>query len=231
VYIIEPEHAFTLDILNMDINGDTVLNNYTTCVDSVSSASYDIGTGTVLMDFGVNYMFFAVTAANYTDSWMPSFEINGTMLHDSRTITEIAWAYPADATTGPWVPIPAGASAPGSIWQGDVPVMASGGPGTAVGAAGECIIVRVTITNNQVQTIVDEDFTLAVDGIMLDPDPLVGGYATVTYGDVHWDYGPPPTNDCPWVDGYVNDLVTQVLSARPDIQAIDPTPFVPTNAE
>ena len=223
LYIIEPMHAFTLDLANIASDGSAQADAYATCVSAVASAIYNAGT--LEMDFGINYMFFAVTAANFTDSWMPSFEIDGAGLTDSRVVTAIDWAYPAEAVTGTWHTTAGGGGA-GSIWIGSDPVVASGGSGSAVGAAGECIIVRMTIANNQVETLADDVIQLAVDGIML--DPAIGGYVTVAYGDIHYDVGP---SGCGWVDGYDNDHITQVLSPRPDIQAVDPTPFVPTNAE
>lgn len=228
VYVIEPMHAFTLDLKNMDINGDTVLNNYTQCVDTVESASYDVTLGELQYDFGENYMFFAVSAANFTDSWMPSFQIDGSALHDSRVIEAIEWAYPSDAVAGIWTAVPSGGSAPLSVWQGDVEIESSGGPGSTVGADGECIIVRVTIQNNQVETLVDESFTLAVNGIMLDPN--AGGYTTPEYADIHHDED-PVSGDCPWYDGYENDLISQVLTARPTIESVPPGLLEPTDAE
>jgi hypothetical protein len=224
VYVIEPMHAFTLDLKNMDINGDTVLNDYAQCIDSVESAIYNVGAGELQYDFGENYMFFVVTAANFTHSWMPSFQIDGSVLYGSRIVEFIEWAYPADAVAGTWISVPSGGSAPGSIWQGTDPIYAS--DTTTVGADGECIVIRVTFQNNQVETLTDETFTLAINGIMLDPN--AGGYTTPEYADIHWaEVG----GVCPYYDDYEYDFISQILTARPDIQAVDPTPFEPTNAE
>ncbi len=216
VYIIEPRHAFTLDIANIGVDGSGQANLYETCVAAVAGAQY-VG-GTVQMDYGINVLYFAVTAANFTDSWLPSFQIGGTGMTGSRDVVAVDWAYPAEAIlpAGTWNTM----TEAGTDWTTTNPIDAQGG--TTVGAAGECIIVRVTVENNQAETIVNAPISLAVDGTMLDP-AAGGGYTNAAYDDIHH-------LDCS-VDGFTNDVVTQVLAPRPDINAITPTPFVPQNKD
>jgi hypothetical protein len=108
-----------------------------------------------------------------------------------------------------------------NLWETTTPVNAPAN-GT-VGADGQCIVVRVTIENNQAETITDDEISLAVNGIMYDPTVTAGDprYETAALGDLHYD-------GC-LVDGFTNDVITQVLTARPDVQAVDPIPFVPQN--
>lgn len=211
VYIIIPRHSFTLDIANIAADGTAQGDLYATCVAAIAGAVY-VG-GTVEMDYGINYMFFAVTAANFTHSWLPSFQTGGADLTGSRDVTAVHWAYPAEAVSGTWTAMTESAT---NEWTTTTPVLATN---STVGAEGECIIVRITIANNQAQTITDAEISLAVDGVMYDPEN--SNYANLALGDLHYA-------DCA-VDGFTNDIATQVLSARPDIQAVDPAPFVPKN--
>jgi hypothetical protein len=50
VYVIEPAHAFTLDIANIGIDGSAQGDNFEMCVSDVVSAVYNLGTSTVDMD-------------------------------------------------------------------------------------------------------------------------------------------------------------------------------------
>jgi hypothetical protein len=207
VYIIQPKFAFTLDIANIGVaGGATVADNYTTCVSPVVSATYDVATSKLIMDYGTNYLYFAVTAANFTDSWKPSFQISGAGMTGTRS-AQVDWAYSANANSNAAANWHTTTGAAGIYTSADV-VNATAGAGATVGVAGECIIVRVLIDNNKEETIADAPITLAVDGFM--KDPALGTYVTPTYADIHYA-------DCT-VDGYTNDKVTQVLKARPDVQ-------------
>jgi hypothetical protein len=225
VYMIQPVHAFTLDIANLLPDG-TSPATVDVCVAPVSGASYDVATQTVLMNYGVNYMFYAVNAANYTDSWLPSFQPAGAALRDTRVITAVEWAYPADAVTNTnWHT----STLTGTIWTSTDPVEVQSATSNSVGQAGECIVVRMTIANNRVETTVTEPMTFAVDGVML--DPVNNNYTnSAAFGDIH--YAANPTGGvCPWFDGFTNDITTQNLAPRPDINAVNPTPFVTDDAQ
>lgn len=218
VYIIEPRHAFTLDIANIGINGAAQPDLYGTCVSPVVSAVYDPGLTQVVMDYGVNYVFFTVIAANFTESWLPSFQIGGAAIGvDSRIVTAVDWAYPAEAQSGTWHLMTGDAA--GINWTTAAEDVEAQG-GTTVGLAGECIVVRVTIDNNKSETITDAVVSLAVDGRML--NPATSDYSNAALDDIHYA-------DCS-IDGFTNDVISQTLTARPDVQ--DATPpatddFVP----
>lgn len=219
VYIIIPRHSFTLDIVNIAEDGSAQANDYATCVSPVASASYNVATGQVLMDYGINYMYFAVTAANFTHSWLPSFQTGGAGLANSRTVA-VHTASPADAQAGIWFAMTETAAG-SNLWTTTTPVNATGG---SVGGEGQCLIVRVTVSNNQSETLVDAPISLAVDGIMY--DPANSNYANTDLGDLHH-------GNCT-IDGFTNDIVTQVLSPRPRINDLTPPAtddFVPTNSQ
>lgn len=232
-FLIRPVHAFTLDIANVASDGSLPGANHEVCVSPVQTATYVItnattGEGEIQFNYGTNYMFFVVTAANFSHSWLPKFQISGAGMRNSRIVTEVAWAYPAAAVSGTWTAM-TGTGGTGTEFSTTTPVLAQATNGT-VGEAGECIIVRVTIANNQVETIADDLITLAVDGVMRDPAAAVGNeYANALLGDIHYAEG--PGSECPWIDGFTNDVSTQILSPRPDINEVTPTPFVPTDKE
>lgn len=192
VWRIEPSFAFTLDIaalLNSGQFGDEE------CVSPVESAQYD-GTN-LTMDYGENWVFFSVNAANFIDSWMPELTATG----PAGTGT-VEWAYPADAQADAnWHPT-------------TVPVEDQNGSGE-VGTDGECIVVRVLIDhgNNPIQGT-DETVTLQVNGIMYDVG--ADNYTNQDLRDL--DEGSPNcVND-------VTDEATYTLKARPEIT--DTTPNV-----
>lgn len=213
VYEIQPVHAFTLDIANMASNGTIVPSGHETCVSPVQSAIYDPGTKTMAMNYGTNYLYFAVNAANFTDSWLPEFLLTG---HGGRTAT-IEWQRPATANVA-------------TGWNAaTVPVQALAGTGASVGSAGECIIVRVTIAHLAEETITDLPITLAVNGIMNDPTTPAVDYTNRTFEDVHHA-------DC-LADSFDNDIANQVIKQRPDLTSTtpgvapgpDPIPFQTKN--
>ncbi len=237
VYIIKPAHSFTLDIANLKSDGAALgAGGNGPCAANVASAVYDVATSKVLMNYGVNYLFFSVTAANFKDSWLPSFQVSGAVSSTAgnRSVTAIDWQYPAAATTATgWKSTTITNAA--DVYTGTSavanPVSASTA-GATVGATGETIIVRVTVDNGRMETITAEAITLAVDGIMRDHTKSVAPfYETVAMGDIHDAASTVLTDPCPWIDGFVNDKVTQNIIPRPNINEVTPaTPaFVPKN--
>lgn len=226
VYKIVPVHAFTLDIVALD-NAGALNTTREDCVQPVQGAAWD-GTN-VVMDYGTNYIYFAVTAANFSHSWLPTFQVTSDMVSAGGNTMAVDWAYPAEAVSGTWNPTTAGAGDfTSNVYTADAPVLPSGGA-AGVDASGECIIVRLTVDHNKNETIADINLNLAVDGVMYDPSTTA--YATPGLGDLHTTDGPDAgtDDDCPWVDGYENDIVAYKLTARPTVDATTPTPFLPKN--
>jgi len=222
VYKIEPQNSFTLDLANLTNAGGSASDAYETCVSPVAGASYNPLSGNVDMDFGVNYMYFIVNAANWTGAWRPSFELTPSLTGSSRTLA-VEWAYPTQAATsgGTWTQM---TNSSGNEWTNTTTLVEPQGGTDAVGENGECIIVRVTVDHNNDETIEDETFTLAVDGVtMTESVPGTSGFDTVGQGDIHYQAGTnTPAEDCPWVDGYTNDVITQVITQRPEVEEVDP---------
>jgi len=216
VFKIEPVHAFTLDIANLGADGTSQAADYPTCVAPVASAIYNSTTDRVDMDYGVNYLYFIVTAANFTGAWRPEFEVGGAGMVGTRTAA-VDWAYPADAASGTWNAM----TDDGDGTYSTTGSVQAATPGGTVGATGECIVVRVTVDNNQEETISDAPISLAVDGdMMVESTPGSGNFDTVGTNlyDIHYA-------DCT-DDGFDNDVSRQILTPRPDINAVTPTPFI-----
>lgn len=204
-YVIIPQHSFTLDIQSIAVDGSE--STIGQCVDDIASAVWSAGT--IQMDYGTNYLFFTVTAANFNDSWLPSFQVTTS---GSRTVTAVEYNTPAGAQTDAgWV----GSTLTGSTYTATAPVDVN----AVVGNEGNCIVVRVTVANNQNVTEVAENVSLAVNGIMWDGT----GYTDPDYADLDHATCQPVAFE---------DIATQSIEPRPVIT--DTTPpagdnFVPKN--
>lgn len=224
VFKIEPINAFTLDIANVGSDKTTVSAyeaSINRCISDIVSAAFDATAPEgVKYDFGVDYLYYVVTAANFSTSWRPSLQLAG--LDAKETVTAVEWFRPTDTgfATPEAMPLAAG------TYTATNPVLALDASGT-VGVNGECIVIRVTVdhTNgtNQYEGIADETITAAVDGKtqLALASPL---------GDIHHSSTVPVGNtDCGKEDGFKYDTAIQVLKARPDIQSAAPatTPLLP----
>jgi hypothetical protein len=213
VFKILPVNAFTLDIAN--VTAAAVGAGYETpidrCIHDVVTATYDATAPEgVIYDFGVDYLYYVVTAANFSISWKPSVQLTG--VDAQEAITAVEWALPTDFA---FVTPHAMSLTAGTYTSTDpVPVQAAGG---FVGSAGECILIRVTIDHTtpglQYQGLTDETITLAVDGIT--------DIASATpIPDVHYSSTlPVPNSNCGLPDGFLFDKAVQTLKPRPDITA------------
>ena len=141
VYQIKPVNGFTVDIYNLDqAKANPVFNtNISTCVSNIAGASYS--GGAIVTDYGTNYLYYEVVAANFNSKWTPSFAVTG--LQAGQT-SVIEWSYDDSF---------------GSIGTGDVNTALSN---TSTGVS---IYVRVTIHNNTYEGLSDTPITLTVNGV------------------------------------------------------------------
>lgn len=157
VFRIEPAFSFTLDIASLMPDGTIPAGNASECVSPVQSAIYD---GTNLgMDYGENYIYFSVNAANFVHSWTPTFSIVANSTGTTVAAADISWATPAQAILN------AGGVATGTWNPATTPVPARDASG-AVGSTGEGIIVRVHLDHGNVENATAGAFTLGVNGVM-----------------------------------------------------------------
>lgn len=95
VYKIEPINAFTVDIKNMT-NSNTAMAGYgagsvhSACVSEIKGATYSSTANKMVYDYGTNELYFEVVAANFSNSYTPTFQLEG--LQTGQT-ADIEWGY------------------------------------------------------------------------------------------------------------------------------------------
>lgn len=225
VYKIEPSHLFTLDIDRI-MNTGAAAAGAAWCLAPVAGASYDAVNGIVNMDYGVNYLYYVVNAANWANTWLPSFEL--TAAGTASTTFAVDWAYPAESHGAGAVWHTTAAAA--NIYTSDDPVSPSSG--SSVDENGECIIVRVTVDHNLNEALGGMTVELAVNGFMEDITNATNPYINPLLGDIHHTDG-GAGNPCPWYDGYTNDRIAYTLTARPTVvdASTPPAAIIPDDAE
>ena len=240
VYRIIPEPAFTLDIAGIDQTDNSFVRDTATpaseCVSPIESAWYtpaanpaSPGDGMLTVDYGENWLYFVVNAANFVDSWDPTFDFSYDGL---GTITSAAWTYPAavtNAASSAWHTIDIASGATDYVVGGGGDASGASidgqGDGTSVGPAGECIVVRVQVDHGTLdENIVTRRLTVRVNGIMYDPAQDALGndpYLTTTLAD----FGPDDNGDGACDQVLFDDVANYDITPRPDVNEVDPTPF------
>lgn len=227
VYKIEPSHLFTLDI-NRIANDGTGVAAADHCIAPIEGAQYveTAGVGEIQMNYGINYLYFIVNAANWAHSWLPKFEMSGSILGTGTTTYAVDWQYPSLANVGTgWH----STNAVGNVYTSVDPVLPATVGETGVGTTGECIIVRVTVNHNQHQGEALVTLGLAVDGTMADQSVSPVVYTNATLGDIH--YQAEAGHPCPWYDLFEMDVISYNLVQRPTVvdNSTPPATLVPDN--
>jgi hypothetical protein len=159
---IVPQNAFTIDLTNM-VHGatptavayDVAAENQ--CYAPIESSSYDAVADKMVNDYGTNVLYYELIAANFTDSYKPTFTLAG--LQGTQT---------ADIEFGTAVGT-YGTIVKSGIKLSDMPLYTSAQqtvttvlPETTGGVA---IYIRVTIKNNGYEGLTNDKITLAVDAV------------------------------------------------------------------
>lgn len=203
VYRIIPQYSFTLDIAGLLDTGDEGTSE---CAGDVKSATYDPVARELNVVYDSNYVFFAINAANWQDSWMPALSAITSLTNSN--VASVTWAYPDQATSnaGPWN---------ATTVQVEATHYASNLNGF-IGQTGECIIVRVAVDHTATENLTSEDITLSVDGEMINPQ-------TGAYDGAYPDLDEPlsGTGACE----ARTETIVYTISVRPDIDEVNPTPF------
>ena len=212
VWKIEPTFAFTLDILSMADDGTlgTTIAPIWECVSPVESAIYD-GTANLGMNYGQNWVFFSVNAANFVGSWKPTMTASSS---NGGTIGDVQWAYASEAVLND------GSGAANGTWNNSgVPVKTTA-TDSIVGTGGECIIVRVQVSHLAIEEPTATNtatVTLTIDGIMRDAADDV--YTNSALADLDNSL----VVDGPCQQGVSLDNGEYTLTARPLITEVSPT--------
>ena len=216
VWKIEPQYSFILEIAGVEDDGTVhTADNASECVSPVLSATYNLGA--LDMDYGQNYIYYVISAANWLHSWQPTFTVDGAGTSSTVTTSaNVEWAYSDEAD---------GASA---VWNAaTAPVLAAHYTtlvqNDAIGPDGACIVARVLVdhANNPIETA-NESVILGVDGDMYN-------LATTSHDGTYLDLDEPVSGtDCVTT---VTDQATYELTPRPNITEVTPAPvtFVPKN--
>jgi len=209
VFRIQPTFSFTLDIAGLLPTGALpATGNASECVTPVQSAVYT--TPNLTMDYGDNYVYFTVTAANYVHSWTPTFTIPANTTQTTVAVSDITWAYPLEAVKN------AAGAATGTWNAATVPVLALD-PSKAVGPGGECIVVRVHLDHGNKENDVAGSITIGVDGIMYNVPTT--DYSNLALKDLDPGAAPGPCTNT------VVDQATYDLTPRPAITTTAPLVF------
>lgn len=214
VYRIQPLHAFSLDIANVQrTNGSILGNDYGSninyCISDVQTATFNPAQNAIVYDFGRDSLYYAIIAANWSAAWQLSVQLAG--LQSSQT-ADIYWDYTFNGQTNV---ITTGATN-GTFVSSNAITPQSG---TSVGADGEIIYIKVVIHHgSQFEGTGNDDFqyTLSVNGELgsIQGANFVG--LGNTYKDIH-HVGDP---NCVIAD--FDDLAYQTLTRRPQINAVSP---------
>ncbi len=229
VYRIQPIFNFTLDLDALADDG-TILSSPEECVSPVESAVYDAsansGAGGLVVDYGENWLFFSVTAANFSHSWMPTFQT--TYSGDVEDPIEVQWAYPADAEANTnWHTTTATTNGTGTeTYTSSDPVLHSG-TNTSTGVigaddgTGESIVVRVRVDHGSNENPQTGSLTLnlGVNGTMYNAGATSGSeYTNTSLNDLGEDTN--SDGSCDPVD--FDDNLDYTLTPRPLIESATP---------
>jgi len=212
VWSILPIKAFTVDIRNIDNANPTGTSKAfdatdDQCFDIVRGAKFNPVSSAMEYNFGTQVLYFEVIAANFTNSWTPTFTLSA--LGNGQTAV-IEWAYNA-AFTNPATPV--------VVTSGTLSATAVTTAATST-SLGVSIFVRVTITNNTFEGIASMPVSLTVDGVNSVNQWDVENNTLVAAGPL---CGAGALND-------KMDVATQTINPRPTVTPVAPsTPFVTGN--
>jgi hypothetical protein len=160
VYQILPKNAFTVDILNLNYTTKAPLAYGTTdtqCYADIVSAKFVAPN--MVFDYGINYLYFEVVAANFTGSFTPSFKLTGLKTGQSALVE---WTVDKTLASGLSA---LGAAQPATT--GSTLSFAGAAVNTTVTntTLGVSIYVKVTVTNGLYEGLTDDAVTLAVEAV------------------------------------------------------------------
>jgi hypothetical protein len=200
VYELDPIVAFTVDIRNIEDDLKTILAydvKDDQCPAGVASATYTAGA--MVYDYGVDYLYYEVIAANFTNYWVPQFAVTGN--HAAQTVAvEYTYANPSTWTATPptWTPVV------NNTTHFDV------APSVLSTKDGVSVYIRVTLTNHNYEGLALRTVTLAADG-----QNSVGQWDIVN------------TVCTPVLGPDQNDTALQDLKPRPTVPSTTTSPIAP----
>lgn len=211
IYRIQPLHAFTLDIAN--VQGGTILSsdygtNIDNCIADIVSATYDAVNEEIDYQYGENVFVYAVIAANWANGYQLSAQLSNV---DANQTATLEWSYdPAFPAAGTY---PIGVGNGTHVAANHITPQ---GGNSYVGTDGEVIYIRLTIEHGtQFEGIADIQYVLAVNGQLSDGSTLIANMFDVHH-ECNGNTPPEP------VMADFDDIAYQTLKARPNV--VDQTP-------
>ena len=239
VYRIQPLHAFTLTIANID--GGAIDPGMTEiCVDDVQSARFDPDHGVnggVVYDYGQNEFYYAVAAANFSGDFRLAATFSGlqgaTPDGNAEQLATIYWGTSlADvqaATTG-------GVGITDAITELGVISPPAGSYGEGALETDEdaafMLYIKVVVEHREFEAANADgyEYTLALDAILPDAGGLYGDHDNDNpLGDL--DNLANVLADCGRNAFGEHNWATQLLLPRPTITPVDPDEFLPNAPE
>ncbi len=232
VYRIQPEHAFTLTLGNIDWESELIDDDPEICVDDVFSAVFDPGHGDdggVVYDYGENAFYYAVAASNFSGDFQLAATFSGlqdaTEEGTSGQTATIYWDYTLSGLDeDPNVQTLDGETILGTISPPDGESYGESSDPDDENAA-FMIYIKVVVEHNQFEAA-DADgyeYTLALDAVLADADGTFGSHIADNLlgdqnnlADAEADCGRDPF-------GLHNQSI-QTLRPRPEIQSVQPDP-------
>ncbi len=159
VWELDPMNGFIVDIIAMDIDAPVTSRDAydpatppEVCVDNVESATY--AAGAMVYNYGDNYLYFEFVAANFTDYWIPTFELTG--ITGSQAVTSYEYTFATPDTWGTTPP----------TWNTLTSGTTQIEPDASVTdiTLGVSIFVRVLIDHNQFEHLANVTYTMTLDG-------------------------------------------------------------------
>jgi hypothetical protein len=143
VYPIVPTNGFIVDIYNLNASfvPQTFGTTLSSCYSNIKSATYS--GGAIVTDYGTNYLYYEVVAANFSSSWTPTLAISGLQTGQTGTVE---WAYDNTFST----------------------VYASGDPVNTLvtnTSTGVSIFVRVTVNNGTYEGLSNTSIVFTANGV------------------------------------------------------------------
>ena len=161
VWEIDPIYNFTVDVLSIEADAPTTAPAYGTvaedCFSPVESAKYN-GGDDMLFNYGENYLYWEIVAANFVDRWVPTFSIDEAVLNAAQTLgtVEYTTSLPADWATATWAPLVSGTT--------EITIAAAALTADPDMSEGVSIFVRVLVDHDNYEGLANQNITLTVDG-------------------------------------------------------------------
>ena len=202
IYELDPVNAFVVDIKNIDPATNAILAygaDATQCVDNVQAASYV--SNAILYDYGVNYLYYELIAANFSEYWIPTFTVTG--LNAVQVVTyEYTYANPSTwGTTAPtWT----------ALVSGTTKIEVD--PSVTTTANGVSVYVRVKVENKTFETLTAQTAVFTLDG-----------QNSVNMWDIRNDDCDLPNPNA----ADQNDVANQIINPRPTVEEGTTSPVAP----